>query len=197
MIKKLGHELQYYAGMSATCTSTGWTAGYWCIRTGCSYDESVSIPKLAHSYTGGDCADGIASSCSSCGATGSIPAHVPVPFSAVAPTCTNIGYDSGTQCFNCGLNLSGGTVRPKIEHSYGSYTTTQAATCSSSGTKSRTCSSCGDVDTATIPATGNHMYIGDGCTKTCVCGKIKEYHLMTQDPLTGQSYCGVCGISAW
>lgn len=53
-------------------------------------------------------------------------------------------------------------------HSYGSWSITRSATCTTSGSRSKTCS-CGDVITATIPATGHNMVNGI-CTK---CGATK------------------------
>ena len=50
-------------------------------------------------------------------------------------------------------------------HSYGSWSVSSVATCTTAGTKSKTCS-CGDVVTETIPATGHNMVYGS-CTE---CG---------------------------
>ena len=50
-------------------------------------------------------------------------------------------------------------------HSYGSWSIISDATCTTPGSKSKTCS-CGDVITDTIPATGHNM-VGGVCTE---CG---------------------------
>ena len=50
-------------------------------------------------------------------------------------------------------------------HSYGSWSVSIDATCTTPGSKSKTCS-CGDVITDTIPATGHNM-VGGVCTE---CG---------------------------
>ena len=50
-------------------------------------------------------------------------------------------------------------------HSYGSWSVTSSATCTTPGSRSKSCS-CGDVITDTIPATGHNM-VGGRCTK---CG---------------------------
>ena len=50
-------------------------------------------------------------------------------------------------------------------HSYGSWSITSNATCTTDGSKSKSCS-CGDVITETIPATGHNM-VGGVCTE---CG---------------------------
>lgn len=50
-------------------------------------------------------------------------------------------------------------------HSYGSWSVTSSATCTTDGSRSKSCS-CGDVITETIPATGHNM-VGGVCTE---CG---------------------------
>lgn len=50
-------------------------------------------------------------------------------------------------------------------HSYGSWTVSKNATCTTTGIKSKSCS-CGDVITDSIPATGHNM-VGGICTE---CG---------------------------
>ncbi|MGN0441313.1 MAG: dockerin type I domain-containing protein [Acutalibacteraceae bacterium] len=54
------------------------------------------------------------------------------------------------------------------EHIYGSWTITNAATCTSSGTKTRICSICGNKETQTIAATG-HSYGSWVTTTTATC----------------------------
>ena len=50
-------------------------------------------------------------------------------------------------------------------HSYGSWSVSSNATCTTPGSKTKSCS-CGDVITDTIPATGHNM-VGGVCTE---CG---------------------------
>ncbi len=47
------HTLEYDEGYAATCTSGGYTGGYYC--TICDYDESEPIPETGHNYVGGKC----------------------------------------------------------------------------------------------------------------------------------------------
>ena len=49
-------------------------------------------------------------------------------------------------------------------HSYGSWSVTSSATCTTPGSKTKSCS-CGDVKTETIPATGHNMV--DGVCTEC------------------------------
>ena len=53
-------------------------------------------------------------------------------------------------------------------HSFGSWTTTKAATCTAEGTKTRKCSGCSQTETATIAATG-HSYGAWTTTKAATC----------------------------
>lgn len=61
-------------------------------------------------------------------------------------------------------------------HIYGAWTTTVEAVCGDAGSRSRTCSTCGNVETETIPAPGKHSYF---CTsdsqnhwqQCSICGK--------------------------
>lgn len=54
------------------------------------------------------------------------------------------------------------------EHSYGSWKTTQPATCTTAGTKTRECVLCGHKETQTISATG-HSYGSWTTTKAATC----------------------------
>ncbi len=53
-------------------------------------------------------------------------------------------------------------------HTYGSWTTTKAATCTTAGIKTRKCSGCSQTETATIAATG-HSYGAWTTTKAATC----------------------------
>lgn len=57
-----------------------------------------------------------------------------------------------------GLSWSGGKSFEIVNHthSYGSWTTTKSATCTTDGSKKRTCSICGSTETATISRTGHN-----------------------------------------
>lgn len=73
----------------------------------------------------------------------------------VAPTCTEGGYTIYT--------YSDGKVENKDElealgHNFGEWVTTKAATCTATGTQTRTCSRCGEVETKEIPIAA-HSYV--------------------------------------
>ncbi|MBQ1514314.1 MAG: L,D-transpeptidase family protein [Lachnospiraceae bacterium] len=104
-------------------------------------------------------------------------------------------HTSGGTCSGCGHNY-GTTPTPPPEtepsteaptqhqHHWGSWTVTQAATCGADGVQTRTCSSCGDSETQTIPATGAHSY-GDWVESPATC----------TEPGTRTHTCSVCGAS--
>lgn len=62
--------------------------------------------------------------------------------------------------------LSGCDKDDGCSHTYSEWSIIKSPDCDDSGTKSKTCSKCGDVVTVTIPALG-HNYVNDKCTE---CG---------------------------
>lgn len=107
------------------------------------------------------------------------------------------------------------------EHVYGSWTITKATTCTSSGTKTRTCSICGHKETQTIAAKGHNFgswvttksatcTVSGTETRTCTNCSYKEtqtivatghkYTTTVVDPTTSSMgytlhKCSVCGYS--
>ena len=93
-----------------------------------------------------------------------------------------------------------GTFTTTGKHSYGSWTTTKAATCTATGTKTRTCS-CGAKETQTIAALGhswstswstgstNHWH---ECTR-CGATQDKANHSWNSGTVTKQSTCTAKG----
>ena len=57
-------------------------------------------------------------------------------------------------------------IKDKAAHTWGSWTTTKAATCTVAGTKTRKCTVCGRTETVAIAATGHKSYTlyTDNCT---------------------------------
>ncbi|MGM9553360.1 MAG: InlB B-repeat-containing protein, partial [Faecousia sp.] len=82
---------------------------------------------------------------------------------AVAATCTSVGYTAGVYCNDCGKYISGHEEIAMTDHTYGDWTS------NNNGTHSRTCSVCGDVETADCTYTSSVS--GATTTYTCsVCG---------------------------
>ena len=72
--------------------------------------------------------------------------------------CITDGYTGDTYCKDCGELISSGEVIPATgDHKFGDWKTTKAATCTATGTKTRSCPDCGKVETATIAKTA-HKY---------------------------------------
>ncbi|MBO5228635.1 MAG: hypothetical protein J6B39_06560 [Lachnospiraceae bacterium] len=162
VIPKLGHD--YNSVITApTCTEAGFTT-HTCSRCGNSYVDT-EVAATGHTYDSGiitteaTCeADGIKTFTCACGDsyTESIAAtghnYEAVADSAVKATCTKDGKEADTKCSNCG-NVIAGAAISATGHSYGLYVYNNDATQKADGTKSRTCSTCGKVDTTTAKGT--------------------------------------------
>ncbi|MCI8608858.1 MAG: hypothetical protein HFE73_04365 [Firmicutes bacterium] len=77
--------------------------------------------------------------------------HVEVTVDEVPTTCAEAGKTAGTQCSICQKVMSGREEIPKLPHTYGEWKCSQEPTTEAIGTLSRTCSSCGDVETKELP----------------------------------------------
>ena len=109
--------------------------------------------------------------------------HKEVIDKAVAATCTKTGLTEGIHCSVCDAVIKAQEVIPATgKHSFGEWKTTKPATCTATGTKTRTCSVCGKVETATIAKTA-HKYV----------------NTVVKPTYTAQGYtlhkCSVCGAS--
>ena len=102
------------------------------------------------------------------------------------PSCTEEGYTGDTYCKDCGTKLSSGKTIAKTEHTWDSGKITKAATCTESGTKTYTCTSCNTTKTEEIPATGNHQNTELRNVKEATC---------TEEGYTGDTYCKDCGTT--
>ena len=125
-------------------------------------------------------------------------AHTFVFTKAVAPSCTEAGYDLYT-CRDCGASEQR-NVKPALGHKWDSGTVTAEPTETDPGTMTYTCTVCGQTKTEVIPATGPHTHVwGEGTvtvaptettpgvrTYTCtVCGKTRTEII----PATGSAVC--------
>lgn len=97
-------------------------------------------------------------------------------------TCTEDGYTGDTYCTDCGALVSSGTVIAATGHAWSDWTVTEA-TCTADGSKTRTCGTCGETETETIPATGHqHTEVRDAAEAGC---ETTGY--------TGDTWCTDCG----
>ena len=133
-----GHTEVIDAAIAPTCTATGLTEGKHCEVCEVVIVVQEEIQALGH--TSGE----------------------PVRENEVAATETENGsYDEVVYCTVCDEELSrvtktipatGGTV---CDHEYGEWVVTKEATCTETGTKTRTCSICNETETSVIVAKGH------------------------------------------
>ncbi len=108
--------------------------------------------------------------------------HTVVTDKAVAATCTTAGKTAGSHCSSCGAVITAQTTVAALGHSYGSWTTTTAPTCTKDGIQTRTCSRCNAKETKAIAATGHK----DGEWKVTTAPTATSTGVKTL-------YCAVCG----
>lgn len=80
----------------------------------------------------------------------------------VAPTCTDQGY-TVYKC-SCGDSYKG-DKKDATGHSWGEWTVTKEATTEAEGSKERTCSACGEVQTKTIDKVVKELELSDPATE--------------------------------
>ena len=86
----------------------------------------------------------------------------------------------GTYTYSTELRYGLGTAvvtanfAPHGTHTFGEWTITTAATCTETGVKTRTCTTCGATETETIPANG-HQYDAVVTEPTCLAGGYTTY----------------------
>ena len=157
-IAALGHDYHSHRE-EATCTKDGYVVDI-CSRCGDEINRVV-LPAKGHSYgdwvvdkdptcteTGSrhkvcsDCGDVVTETLDALG-------HDLVHHDSKVPTCTESGYDAYDTCSRCGYSTY--HEIPAKGHSYGDWIVDKEPTTSSEGSKSRTCSICGDTETVVIP----------------------------------------------
>ena len=186
-IAKLSHS--YTATVVApTCTANGYTL-HKCSVCGTSYKDNTT-KATGHSYGNSvvtkqpTCtSEGTKTkTCTKCNAT--VTETIPKTShkyadTVVAPTCTTDGYTLH-KCFVCGTSYKDSTTKA-TGHSYGNSVVTKQPTCTSEGTKTKTCTKCNAIVTEKLPAKGHTAVTDKGYPATCTtAGK------------TDGSHCSVC-----
>ena len=182
-VAALGHD--YGEGVvttNPTCTDKG-VMTYTC-NNDATHTRTEEIDALGHADADpkdhncdacgtklSDCAAGENShNCAICGAKlSNCVAGAPVVENATSATCGEAGsYDEVVYCTVCGveLNRTAHTV-DALPHSY-EVTSTTLATCESAGSKTLTCSSCGDTKTEEIKALGHNLTTYEAKAPTCI-----------------------------
>ena len=160
-----------YVGVvtAPTCTERGYTT-YTCTRCPASYVDDY-VMATGHTYgawttvTAATChSEGLATRTCACGDVQEKVLDIDANNhdgetelrGAVAATCTSAGYTGDTYCLGCDQIKTAGSAIPG-GHSWGEWTVTREATASEAGEKTRECAVCHQVETQTIPATGDNV----------------------------------------
>ena len=186
-IAKLSHSYTTTV-VAPTCTADGYTL-HKCSVCGTSYKDSTT-KATGHSYGNSvvtkqpTCtSEGTKTkTCTKCNAT--VTETIPKTShkyadTVVAPTCTADGYTLH-KCSVCGTSYKDSTTKA-TGHSYGNSVVTKQSTCTSEGTKTKTCTNCNATVTEKLPAKGHTAVTDKGYPATCTtAGK------------TEGSHCSVC-----
>ncbi len=193
-IAATGHKVVKDAAVAATCETTGKTEGSHCSVCNTVIKAQTTTAALGHSWDGGKVTK--AATCTTAGTktytctrckktrTETIAAagHKAVKDAAVAATCETTGKTEGSHCSVCGTVLKSQTTIAALSHSWDGGKITKAATCTTAGTKTYTCTRCKKTRTETIAATGHKVVKDAAVAATCeTAGK------------TEGSHCSVCG----
>ena len=192
-IAATGHKEVKDAAVAATCETTGKTEGSHCSVCNTVIKAQTTVAALGHSWDGGKVAK--AATCTAAGTktytctrckktrTETIAAtgHKAVKDAAVAATCETTGKTEGSHCSVCGTVLKAQTTTVALGHNWDGGKVTKAATCTTAGTKTYTCTRCKKTRTETIAATGHKAVKDAAVAATCeTTGK------------TEGSHCSVC-----
>ena len=193
-VVKEGHKAVKDAAVAATCETAGKTEGSHCSVCNTVIKAQTTVAALGHSWDGGKVTK--AATCTAAGTktytctrckktrTETIAAtgHKVVKDAAVAATCETTGKTEGSHCSVCGTVLKSQTTIAALGHSWDGGKVTKAATCTTAGTKTYTCTRCKKTRTETIAATGHKVVKDAAVAATCeTTGK------------TEGSHCSVCG----
>ena len=187
---KLEHNYSSWNTLiTPTCTKEG-KKQRTCSR--CNNVESATLEKTDHSWNSSYTVDKKATCtaegtksihCKDCTATKnstSIPKaeHTVVTLAQKPATCTSTGLTAGSKCSSCNTTIVAQEVTPKTDHNYSSWNTLITPTCSKEGKKQRSCSSCNNVESATlekIDHSWNSTYTVDK-KATCTAEGTKSIH---------------------
>lgn len=149
------HWDQGTVSKEATCTEDG-EKTYHCTDEGCNKTWVETIPATGHQHT--------------------------ELRNEKKATCTEEGYTGDTYCTDCGELIKKGSATEKTDHNW-KVTSEEKATCEKDGSKTFTCTECGETKTETTPKTGHKfsnwktvkaqsIYSGAVQERTCnSCGK--------------------------
>ena len=193
-VVKEGHKAVKDAAVAATCETAGKTEGSHCSVCNTVIKAQTTTAALGHSWDNGKVTK--AATCTTTGTktytctrckktrTETIAAtgHKEVKDAAVAATCETAGKTEGSHCSVCNTVIKAQTTVAALGHSWDGGKVTKAATCTTAGTKTYTCTRCKKTRTETIAATRHKAVKDEAVAATCeTAGK------------TEGSHCSVCG----
>ena len=193
-IAATGHKVVKDAAVAATCETTGKTEGSHCSVCNTVIKAQTTTAALGHSWYSGKVTK--AATCTTAGTktytctrckktrieTIAATGHKAVKDAAVAATCETAGKTEGSHCSVCNTVIKAQTITAALGHSWDSGKVIKAATCTTAGTKTYTCTRCKKTRTETIAATGHKAVKDAAVAATCeTAGK------------TEGSHCSVCG----
>ena len=163
------HSLKV-ATKEATCTEAGEKYIY-CTLCDTVHETLSTIPALDHDFS--------------------------VAVNEVPATCTTDGSTGGWKCTRCDAT-KGVEKISATGHSFGDWETTQKATCTTAGVKTRACQNpgCTETETKDIPALGHDWTKKDSADHECTrCGETADHNFQDgkcvdcgyQKPSTGGS----------
>ena len=192
-VVKEGHKAVKDAAVAATCETAGKTEGSHCSVCNIVIKAQTAVAVLGHSWDNGKVTK--AATCTTTGTktytctrckktrTETIAAtgHKAVKDAAVAATCETTGKTEGSHCSVCNTVIKAQTTTAALGHSWDGGKVTKAATCTTAGTKTYTCTRCKKIRTETIAVTGHKAVKDAAVAATCeTAGK------------TEGSHCSVC-----
>lgn len=191
-IEATGHTTVITPAVAATCTTNGYTEGEMCstcgtitkaqtvvVAAGHPEDKLVTLERIEPTCTATGLAEG-----KRCGVCNEItvkqmviPAngHTEAVLPGVEPTCTEVGLTEGVKCSVCNAVITKQNEINAKGHDNNNGVITLKPTCTTDGSKTVTCQTCGDSYTTVVKATG-HAYIHNSST--------------------GVIYCAICGENA-
>ena len=144
------HSLKV-ATKEATCTEAGEKYIY-CTLCDTVHETLSTIPALDHDFS--------------------------VAVNEVPATCTTDGSTGGWKCTRCDATKGVEPIKA-TGHSFGDWETTQEATCTTAGVKTRACQNpgCNETETKDIPALGHDWTKKDSADHECTrCGKTADHN---------------------
>lgn len=191
VVPKLEHTWQskYTLDIEPTCIEDGQKSIHCKVCDAVKEDSISRIKATGHNWNSGKILK--ASTCSekgektyTCTVCGTVQneklpltEHKEVKDTAVAATCETAGKTEGSHCSVCNKVIKAQTTVPALGHNWDSGKITKAATCTTAGTKTYTCTRCQKTKAEEIEAIGHKEVKDAAVAATCeTAGKTEGSH---------------------